>query len=261
MVLEMALSSVGRRVPALREAMLTDRRLLFRQALPSPAVTIIDRADITALEVFAGDDTVLVHGRDGILHRDTVPGNALHLARVAGATTALWRSRLPGGARHYLALRPLIALFSSVVAIILFMGAILFYPAMIDGAIARIPKSWLPENVGEQLAAVVAGCLVLGVLAGYLVGWVLAHKAMAVDELRALRCWKFHPLWQGLPPPSRLRQALAAPGRAIRVALDRAFWGPAPNCDAIKPEIIQPDEWDRIKEDDWQHPLAPWPFR
>lgn len=252
-----AISSViGRRVPPRREALLTDRRLLFREGLLRPTVTALNRGDIATLEVFAGDDTVLVHGKDSILHRATMPGEAVRLAQAAGVTTALWRSRLPPQARDLLAMRSFFTLVMGAVSVIIGFGAVLFHPTLINDALALLPASWEPSAQLALAGAAVGGLFLAGALAGYLSAWALAHHAVGGEDLRALRCWKFHAAWQG-----RAKGNPATPGRALNALLDRVFWGPPPDCSAIEAEIVQPNEWDRFVEEDWQHPIDPNAFR
>lgn len=257
----MVLSASGRRIPARQETMLTDRRLLFRAGLCPPVFSGFDRADIAALEVFAGDDTVVVHGRAGTLHRATVPGEAVNLAQAAGVTTALWRSRLPLQARTHLAMRSFFALIFGVGALVLSLLAVVFHPTLLDDAQAWIPNAWGEKEITAAGAGVALIAFLSGGLAGYLFGSMLAHKSVGGEDLCALRCWKLHPLWQGRVPPGRFQSSLARPGQAIRAALDRLFWGPLSDCAAIEAEIIAPNDWDSVGVAEWQHPIDPHTLR
>ena len=226
------------------EMFLTDHRLLFRKYLLRPRVTIIDRADITHVELFSGDDTIVLHGRDGEIHRTIMPGSAEELVRQLELPGVAWRSRVP----------PQVHNLTFIGVILVPIAAIIGMFALLIGVVptmAQLPlKSGLRELIeriaswdGAVLVILSGGVLAFGMVVSLLLMVLVRRMILTADELRCLRCARHNPLWAGKDPRSPLcRSIIYRVVRALRLGFGRVFYGAFPDCSGAEPETFKPGE-------------------
>lgn len=221
---------IARRGPA--EALLTRRQLVVRRRIRWPQLTVLERRDITHVEIFGTENELVLYGRRGELFRAVLLDDPLDLARSLDLPTAVWADYEPSKwARRtdYLLMftLPLVALAVTV------------------AAVASVPDSLFEAirvNVAQPARPFAALSLVLSL---FVVSWLpalvsvgfLRRLVLSREDLDAFRCHKFNQLWQGRNPG---RTKPAGLMRRTRLALDRLINGALPTCTDIEPTRYEP---------------------
>lgn len=243
MVLVLVLGYVARtllRGPV--EALLTARQLLFQRRIRRPEIKFLARRDIVRLEIFGGDDVLVLHGRHGELHRATLLGDALDLARKLDLRLILWTPYEPPKRTRRiefaLMVLRLFATLGFTIALVLMLP-----DAYFEAIRANLAESAKPLAAGATiLAAGASSWLAAGALFG-----VARRLVLRREELNRLRRAKFSPLWRGRDPRAARKDSILARGRRI---IDRALYGRFPDFADPEPEIFEPGAFPPPEGDD-----------
>lgn len=239
-VIYMATTTVWRG-PA--EMFLTDRRFLVRTGTLRPHVTAVDRKDVERLEIYDGDETVVLHGRDGERLRTAIIGDAAELMEIADLPVTLWRSRWPERAFNLVASGLAIGLvilcaIGVAAAFALVIGVAGEPPSSgLRTAITLVVGSWWLFTAAYVGLLAISALFVTGIIAG------LLRLALSTEELRCLRCGRHDPRWLGKDPRSPFyRVRLVRLVRSLRATFGRLAYGRVPDCSDIEPEHFGPGE-------------------
>lgn len=243
-ILEGVLNLLGVPAPRPYEAVVTTHRFLFREGILWPKIAAVERDDVSALEVFEGDGTILLHGQDGVFHRARLPGDATRFASEAGVTTALWRSRWPEHVKRMRKLKILYAVAFACLSPFAFLALGYYFPGLFESLGGLVPeyiRSTSPFVFGSIISVPAVAAL-----AGVGFASLLTRGDLTNDELHAMRCSRFNPLWLGRYPRKAYANPLALAVRVVRMWLYRLLRGRLPDCGGIEPIIVAPGGWEDI---------------
>lgn len=186
------------------EVFLTDGKLTFRRRFRHPAVQAVERDDIARLEIFEGSMMLVVHGREGELHRAWVLHDLMPLARAMDVATTRWRiheypDRLKYAWRWTL-IPYLTLIFAGTVALVMAMPEALYSAA----------RSALPLVLYNIFAMAL---LLLAIALATIVATILVDPIRRIfmgREMFAL--YRHHKFCQNSPASIRLRRARLVSG-------------------------------------------------
>lgn len=226
------------------EMFLTDRRFLVRSGIFRPHVAAFARKDLTGLEIYNGDGTVVLHAQDGEVIRTAIIGDAAELMAFANLPVTLWRNRNSSVALNLTVLGIIVVPVCAILTMFAIgLGMVIALPQPpLKSAFLEFIRSVAPfENTVRYL--VVYGGSVIGVLLGLILMAVIRRNFLTPEDLRALRCARHDPRWLGKDPRSPFyRVPLVRLVRALRAGFGRVVYGPYPECGDIEPERFGPGE-------------------
>ncbi len=230
------------------EACLTDRRVLFLRGVLRPEITAFDRSDVVRVELYDGDDTVILHGRGAPLYRAPVLEPPDPMLTELGHTIAFWGDR-DEARRFGFTLLPLIL---TLLAPGILLTAAMFAPLVfgVDGL--RALRELLPP--GESWSEVfvttgIAMVILLGVFIGLAVMALLRRIWLTPEEMESFRRAVRFPAWTGHDPLSPLQATLPhRVYRALRLSLDRLLYGRPPEPPTVEPRMVEPAALDDLRD-------------
>lgn len=229
------------------ETWLTDRRVLFQNGVLRPRVTAVDRSEIHRLEMFAEDDTLSLHGKDGELHRASLADKPDHLIDELGLPVTIWRDRVPP---HLLNLTHLAFALAPVFGVLILIPAFVVAIILTGREPLGVIMQWLDLLwPGFFVVATFAILMALSTLVGESFMALLRRVLLTSTELTTFRRAVRYPIWAGNDPQSPLyRNWLYRFYRAVRLTLDRLLYGRPPECGTPEPDIIEPGDLDKLRD-------------
>ena len=237
----------GRR-PA--EAWITGRRVLFMRGVLRPRISTVDRSDVIRVELFDGDDTLVLHGANGELYRAPLLEAPDNLLDELGLSITFWRDRVESHLSNFTHLAVIFALLSMVLVIVAaLVGMIAFGgPDSIRSAlrdVSPLAGAWY----GALSIAAVISVIPLGTFIGLAVISVMRRIALTQDEMTVFRRAVRYPVWAGYDPRSPLyTNWLYRSYRMARLVLDRVLYGRPPDRGTIEPDIVAPCDLDKFRD-------------
>jgi hypothetical protein len=226
------------------EAWITDQRILLLQGVLRPRVSTVDRKDVTRVELYVGDDTLVLRGSEGELYRAAILEAPDGLVEEIGLPVAVWRDTVESHLGNFTYLAFIFVLFS--VAIV--MGA-LFISVVVYGdkdAIRAALQDISPVIApwyGVLAVGAIGAAAPLGTIVGLACAALLRRIMLTPDELASFRRAVRYPVWGGNDPQSPLHSRwMYRCYRAVRLALDRLLYGRPPDKGVIEPDIVAPGD-------------------